>query len=76
MKQTGFIFKVLVISTGLSILIKYGGPSLSIPPTLTNVLIVVLMPTVVVAIALGGRYVLTLAKSERGKLPPPISIKR
>lgn len=61
MKQTGFIFKVLAISAGLSILIKYGGPSLFIPPTLTNVLIVVLMPTVVMAIALGGRYVLTSA---------------
>jgi hypothetical protein len=74
MKQTGFIFKVLVISTGLSILIKYGGPSLFIPPTLTNLLIVVFMPTVVMAIALGGRYVFS-AKSGRGKLPPSISIR-
>lgn len=61
MKQTGFIFKVLVISAGLSILIKYGGPSLFIPLTPTNLLIVVFMPTVVMAIALGGRYVLTSA---------------
>lgn len=74
LKQTGFIFKVLVISAGLSILIKYGGSKLAIPPTLTNLLIVVLLPTVVMAIALGGRYVLTSAESERRI--PPTSLKR
>lgn len=62
LKQTGFILKVLVVSAGLSISIKYGGPYLSIPPTPTNVLIVVFVPTLVMAIALGGRYVLTSAK--------------
>jgi len=36
MKQTGFILKVLHLSAGLSILIKYGGPILSIPATPTN----------------------------------------
>jgi hypothetical protein len=45
MKQTGFIFKVLLISAGLSILIKYGGPILSIPATPTNALLLVLVPT-------------------------------
>lgn len=62
MEQTGFIFKVLVISAGVSILIKYGGPTLSIPPTLTNVLLFVLGPTVVMAIALGTRYANSGAK--------------
>ena len=52
MKQAGFILKVLVISTGLSILIKYGGPTLSISTTPTNVLIVVFVPTLVMASAL------------------------
>ena len=62
MEQTGFIFKVLVISAGLSVLIKYGGPALSIPPTLTNVLLFVLAPSVVMAIALGTRYANSGAK--------------
>lgn len=52
MKQTGFILKVLLISAGLSILIKYGGPILSIPATPTNALLMVLVPTLLVAIAL------------------------
>jgi len=52
MKQTGFILKVLLISAGLSILIKYGGPILSIPATPTNALLLVLVPTLLVAIAL------------------------
>lgn len=63
MKQTGFIVKVLVISAGVSILIKYGGPTLSIPATLTNVLLLVLAPSVLMAIALGSRY----ANSARAK---------
>lgn len=50
--QPGFIFKVLIVSAGLSALIKYGGPTLFISATPTNVLIAVFMPTFVVAIAL------------------------
>jgi hypothetical protein len=49
MKQAGFILKVLVISTGLSILIKYGGPSLSIAATPANALTLVFVPTLIVA---------------------------
>ena len=52
MKQTAFILKVLLISAGLSILIKYAGPILSIPATPTNALLLVLVPTLLVAIAL------------------------
>lgn len=58
MKQAGFIVKVLVISTGLSILIKYSGPFLSISTTPTNALTLVFVPTLIVAIALSARYVL------------------
>lgn len=61
LKQTGFILEVLVISAGLSILIKYGGPTLSISPTSTNALLIVFVPTVVMAIALGTRYLLASA---------------
>ena len=52
MQQAGFILKVLVISTGLSILIKYGGPTLSISTTPTSVLMVVFVPTLIMASAL------------------------
>lgn len=55
MKQAGFILKVLVISIGLSILIKYGGPTLSLPATPPNALTLVFVPTLVMAIALWGR---------------------
>ena len=55
MKHAGFIFKVLVISAGLSVLIKYGGPIIYFTPTPTQVLTLVFVPTLVMAIALGGR---------------------
>lgn len=57
--QTNFIFKVLTLSAGISLLIKYGGPSLPISATTVNALIAVLMPTVILAIALwwrAGKY--------------------
>lgn len=61
MQQTGFISKVFIASTALSILIKYGGSYLSIPATTINVLIIVFVPTIVMAIALSARY----AKAKR-----------
>ena len=51
----GFILKVLLISAGLSLLLKYGGPLLSIPATTRNALIAVVVPPALVAIALGWR---------------------
>lgn len=54
--QFGFIFKLLFISAGLSILIKYGGSNLSLPATQLTVLTLVLLPTFVMAIILGLRY--------------------
>lgn len=59
MNQNKFIFKVLFISLTLSLLIRYGGPFLPISPTLTNVLGIVLLPSVVMAIALARRYTKT-----------------
>lgn len=56
MEQAGFILKVLVISTAVSALIKYGGPALSVPATPAIVLTFVVLPTLVMVIALFTRY--------------------
>lgn len=54
-KQSGFILEVLLLSTVLSFLIKYGASTLSIPVTPTIALAIVFMPTLVMAIALFWR---------------------
>ncbi|MDJ0714310.1 MAG: hypothetical protein QNJ54_08810 [Prochloraceae cyanobacterium] len=54
--QAIFILKVLLISAMVSALIKYGGPSLAILPTQTNVLIGICLPTVLMALALSWRW--------------------
>lgn len=59
LKQIGFISEILIISIGLSYLIKYGGSYLSIFATPDNALPIVLAPTLCLAIALGVRYALT-----------------
>ncbi len=53
--QTKFILKVLVISAGLSVLIKYAGPALPVGATSINALILVFMPSLILAIALWWR---------------------
>ena len=53
--QTGFILKVLVISAGLSVLIKYAGPALEVGARPINALILVFLPTLTMAIALWWR---------------------
>ncbi|NES93274.1 hypothetical protein [Okeania sp. SIO2B9] len=53
--QITFILKVLILSAGLSLLIKYAGPYLSISSTATNAIIAVLTPPIVVGILLGLR---------------------
>ncbi|WP_066377679.1 MULTISPECIES: hypothetical protein [unclassified Anabaena] len=53
--QLGFIVKLLVISTLLSVLLKYTAPHPPIPATDVNALIIVLLPTVIMAIALWWR---------------------
>ncbi|MDJ0735425.1 MAG: hypothetical protein QNJ47_15430 [Nostocaceae cyanobacterium] len=50
--QLGLLVKVLLLSVGLSILIKYACPFLPIPGTATNALIMVLSPTVVLGTVL------------------------
>ncbi len=54
--QLGFVLKLLLLSALLSLLIRYVGPSLSIPATATNALIIVLLPIVIIAIALLWRF--------------------
>ncbi len=53
--QVSFIVKLLVISTGLSIFIKYGGYSLNLAATSANAIALVLLPTLILAIALWWR---------------------
>jgi membrane protein implicated in regulation of membrane protease activity len=54
--QFEFVLKVLLLSTGLSALIKYVLPGLPIPATATNALIIVFLPTVVMAGILLWRF--------------------
>lgn len=54
--QTIFIFKILLFSTGLSLLIKYGGGYLHLQPTTATALTLVLTPSVVIGLVLGWRY--------------------
>ncbi|MBD2606629.1 hypothetical protein H6G81_19355 [Scytonema hofmannii FACHB-248] len=63
--QTGFIVKVFVFSALLSLLIRYVCPSLGIGGTTSNVLIMVLSPSLIIAIALLWR-IPTKGESERG----------
>jgi hypothetical protein len=53
--QIGFILKVLLVSTILSLLVKYGGRILSIPPTPTNASIAILIPPILMALVLWWR---------------------
>jgi hypothetical protein len=57
--QANFILKVFLVSAGISVLIRYGGPSLPIAATSVNALVVVLAPVFILAIALvwrAGKY--------------------
>ena len=61
-QQLGFILEVLIVSTVLSYLIKYGGPHLYISDTPNSAPIIVVLPTLVMAIALLARYLLAANK--------------
>lgn len=63
-KQIGFVVEVLIISTVLSYVIKYGGPYLSISATSLNALIIVILPALVMAIALSIRYAIASAQRQ------------
>ncbi len=54
--QLSFVLKVFFLSVVISLLIKYAGPFLFIPATSVNALIIVLFPTVMMAIALLWRF--------------------
>jgi hypothetical protein len=49
------IIKVLILSAAISVLIKYLGPSLPVAATSVNVMIAILTPSLILAIALVGR---------------------
>ncbi len=52
----GFVLKILLLSTVLSLLIKYGGQYLPLTPTTTTALIIVLAPSLLIGLILGWRY--------------------
>lgn len=54
--QAIFVFKILLFSLGLSLLVKYGGRYLELQPTTITALTIVLMPSVVIGLILGWRY--------------------
>lgn len=54
--QFGLVFKVFSLSVLISVLIKYAAPTLPIPETGTNALILILSPTAIVAILLGMKF--------------------
>ncbi|WP_009631966.1 hypothetical protein [Synechocystis sp. PCC 7509] len=54
--QALFIVKLLVVSLILSVAIKSVAPSLFIPPTATNALIAVLLPSTVMTVTFLWRY--------------------
>ncbi len=62
--QIGFIIKVLLLSTGLSYLIKYGGQQIPTQPTNSLALIIVLLPSVIMGLVLGRQYQNVVSKRE------------
>ena len=54
--QAGFVLKVLLWSTGLSFLIKYGGRYLPIQPTNAIALVIVILPSLIIGLILGRQY--------------------
>lgn len=47
--QLGLVFKLFLLSSVLSLLIKYGGESLAIPANTGNVVVIILLPTLIIA---------------------------
>ncbi len=50
-----FVVKILIYSTILSVLIKYGGQLLPISPTVMIAIATILLPSIIIAIALTWR---------------------
>lgn len=55
-----FIVKIFILSTVLSLSIKYGGQLLSIAPTEKIAIAAILLPSIIVALALAWRARQTL----------------
>jgi hypothetical protein len=68
--QANFVLKVLIFSAGISVLIKYGGPSLPLAATRVNTLIAVVTPAFVLAITLASRRVIALLGRAKNYQPP------
>ncbi len=62
--QTNFILKVLILSAGISVFIKYGATSLPVSATSVNALIAILAPSLILAIALSWRAILGVGSRE------------
>ena len=60
--QAGFVVKVLLISTVLSFLIKYGGRYVPVEPSTTVAAIAVLSPSLIIGFILGWRYLKRVEK--------------
>ena len=54
--QAGFIFKVLLVSTVLSIFIKYGGEYIPIEANAPTAIAIVLSPSIAIGFLLGWQY--------------------
>jgi hypothetical protein len=54
--QFGFLVKVLFFSALISVLIKYVAPIIPIPQSNVNALVLVLCPTVIMAVLLSLRF--------------------
>lgn len=54
--QLGFIVKILLYSTALSYLIKYGGQQLTIEPTNALAIAIVIAPSIIIGLILGSQY--------------------
>ncbi len=54
--QLELILKVFFFSLGLSVIIKYVGPLLSLAPTKSNALVAILLPPLVVLLLLIWRF--------------------
>ena len=50
-----FVVKILICSTVLSVVIKYGGQLLPISPTVVIAIAAILLPSIIVAVALSWR---------------------
>ena len=54
--QTGFIIKVLLLSTAISVFIKYGGRYVPLQPTNAITTIIDISPSLIIGFILGWRY--------------------